>query len=210
MNKSYPDLAHAMGQMLDQLDAMLDGSGYQGTPIQMILAGGMAMNFWCGSRYTHDIDATFSKRLILSEQDSYVDYIRQDGEADSLYFDRQFNPSLTLLHADYDKEAVEWRGMGNEHRNVHLYVLNPVDLAVSKLSRFHDQDREDIKQLAADGLITAKQVEKRALEAIHDYVGNVDRLKSYLRLSLQDIQSVNSRTNTAVKKAPEKDQGRTR
>ena len=47
-----------MGQMLDKLDAHLRSGGYEGDPIRMFLAGGMALHYHCGARYTEDVDAS--------------------------------------------------------------------------------------------------------------------------------------------------------
>jgi cell shape-determining protein MreC len=43
-------------------------------------------------------------------------------------------------------------------------ILNPVDLAVSKIARFIGKDREDIEQLARFQLINAEEVERQELE----------------------------------------------
>lgn len=51
-------------------------------------------------------------------------------------------------------------------------VLTPLDLAVSKLGRFPDQEQADIAALACRGLIDATSVESRATEALGGYVGN--------------------------------------
>jgi len=53
-----------------------------------------------------------------------------------------------------------------------LFVLTPLDLAVSKISRFSPQDREDIALLASRRFFTAAELRGRALEALQYYVGN--------------------------------------
>ncbi len=53
-----------------------------------------------------------------------------------------------------------------------LNVLSPVDLAVSKISRASSRDLEDIRTLAADGLITAQSVRQRADQAMGYSIGN--------------------------------------
>jgi hypothetical protein len=57
MNKAFPELSQALSQLLDQMDASIRKGGYDGPRITMYLAGGMAVNFYCGSRYTEDVDA---------------------------------------------------------------------------------------------------------------------------------------------------------
>jgi hypothetical protein len=53
-----------------------------------------------------------------------------------------------------------------------LFVLSPVDLAVSKIARLADNDREDIQALVRLGLTTAQAIEQRATSALAGYVGN--------------------------------------
>ena len=50
-------------------------------------------------------------------------------------------------------------------------MLAPVDLAVSKIARFQDHDREDIAELVRCGLVTADEIDQRAREALTGYVG---------------------------------------
>jgi hypothetical protein len=50
--------------------------------------------------------------------------------------------------------------MGLQH--IQLFVLSPVDLAVSKIARLADNDREDIQALVRLGLTTAQAIEQRA------------------------------------------------
>jgi len=56
-------------------------------------------------------------------------------------------------------------------------ILTPLDLAVSKLGRFSDQDQTDIAALARRGLMDATSLDSRATEAIGGYVGDTTRLR---------------------------------
>jgi len=71
-------------------------------------------------------------------------------------------------------------------------VLSPVDLAVTKLSRFADQDREDIELLAKRGLIDSASVRKRAEEALGGYVGDVGSVRTSIDIACRLIESVRS------------------
>jgi hypothetical protein len=63
MNKAFPELSNALSELLDQMDASIRRGGYDGPPITMYLPGGMAVNFYCGTRYTEDVDAFYTRRL---------------------------------------------------------------------------------------------------------------------------------------------------
>ena len=53
------------------------------------------------------------------------------------------------------------------------YLLSPIDLAGSKLSRFTGQDRDDILDLAKSGLINAESLKARAENSLVDYIANI-------------------------------------
>jgi hypothetical protein len=128
--KAFPELTAALGKMLDRMDASLRDAGYSGPPVEMFVAGGIAVNYYCGSRYTEDVDASFSRRFVLPKNLN-VNYRRRDGTEAFIYFDANYNTSFALMHEDFEAHARPWEGIGNESRLLHLLVLSPLDLAVS-------------------------------------------------------------------------------
>jgi len=172
--KATPDLQAALSVLLDKIESNLHPK-FTGT-LKMYIAGGIAVNYYCGTRYTDDVDASFSHR-ITPLRDIDVNYTRRDGTRAILYLDPNYNPSFSLLHHDFETDSIPWAEL-NGTRRIEVRVLHPVDLALSKISRFSDQDREDILSLAAGGLITAGQIKKRAEEALADYIGNPDRIRA--------------------------------
>lgn len=180
-----------MAAMLEKLESHVKSGGYTGDPIRMFLAGGMAMHYHCGVRYTEDVDASFSKRLLVPAEALTVDYLREDGTPSALYFDANYNDTFALLHPDHRDHAGEWEGIGNEERLVRLFVLAPVDLAVSKLSRFSPQDREDILALASNRLVNAEQLRRQASEALDYYVGDTSWIQHYLNDVCETMAGLN-------------------
>ena len=187
MHPRQPELTRAMSVMLDKLDAFLRSGGYAGEPVRMFLAGGMALHYHCGARYTEDVDASFSARLLVPAHDLTVDYRREDGTPSTLYFDANYNDTFALLHPDYREDAVAWEDIGNERRLVQLFVLTPLDLAVSKISRYSPQDRADILLLAEHRFFNAAQLRRRAEEALDYYVGNTHWVRSTIDLLCDEI-----------------------
>ncbi|HEX8009620.1 MAG TPA: DUF6036 family nucleotidyltransferase [Casimicrobiaceae bacterium] len=72
---------------------------------------------------------------------------------------------------------------GVDARRLEVRLLTPLDLAVSKLSRFGEQDQADIRALARAGLIDAAGLRRRAEEALPDYVGNLDRVRAAIKIA---------------------------
>jgi len=187
--KAFPELVAALSEILDRLDESLRSSGYAGPPIQMYLAGGLAVNYYCGTRHTEDVDASFSHRLVLPKH-LEATYRTASGQERFIYLNENYNTSFALLHDDFERDSKPWVGIGNERRLVHLNVLTPVDLAVSKVARFSEQDRDDIRALAAERLFNAKQFRQRAKEASGNFIGNKVPLELSIELACHDIDAV--------------------
>lgn len=156
-------------------------------PIDMYVAGGAAVHFYTGARMTDDVDAVFSKKLLVPS-DLAVIYRDAQGKARSVYFDANYNESFALLHQDAHEEAARLQLDGIEGARV--FVLQPVDLAVSKLARFSEIDRDDIRKLAEDGLVTARALRSRAEAALPDYIGNPDPVRASIDLACRDVEAV--------------------
>lgn len=190
--KAFPELTVALRTMLDRMDASLQEGGYTGEPIKMYLAGGLAVNYYCGTRYTEDVDASFSHRFVIP-RNLTVNYRRPDGTDAFIYFDHNYNPSFALLHDDFEQDSREWAGIGNEARKVELRVLSPIDLAISKIGRFSPRDREDIIALAAERFFTDRQLRTRALEAVANFIGNKDTLLNSIEIVCKEMRQLQSR-----------------
>jgi hypothetical protein len=156
-------------------------------PIDAYVAGGAAMHFYTGARMTDDVDAVFSKKL-LGPSDLAVIYRDSEGKPRSVRFDASYNESHALLHEDAHQDAVRLRLEGIE--GVQIFVLQPVDLAVSKLARFAEIDRKDVSRLAEDGLITAQELRQRAEAALPGYVGDPGAVRASLDLACRDIEAI--------------------
>jgi len=167
----------AFRELAARIAASLGDVPRRALPVRMYVAGGAALHFHTGSRVSVDVDAVFSRRIALPEG-LEVAYRDEDGAARLLYFDRQYNDTLGLMHEDAHADSLPLTLEGIDPGVLDVRILTAVDLAVSKLGRFSTHDRDDIAALAARGLITADAVRARALEALAGYVGDTARLRS--------------------------------
>lgn len=167
-------LAEGLRELFKQLQERLSLR----TPINVYLAGGMAVHLYTASRVTTDVDAEFGSRVYIPN-DLIVDVTLEDGTRESVYFDTNYNSSFALMHEDYLDDSI-LLDLGLEQ--IRLYILSPLDLAVSKIARFADNDKEDIAALVRLRLTTADEIEHRATSALGGYVGGL----SMLRLNLRD------------------------
>jgi hypothetical protein len=112
-----------------------------------------------------------------------VAYRDADGQARLLYFDRQYNDTFGLLHEAAHDDSVPLSLEGVDPRVLDVRLLSPVDLAVSKIARLSDQDREDIAVLARAGLVKPAALRRRAEEALSGYVGDVGRVRTLIDIA---------------------------
>lgn len=187
MSSSQKILQDALAEMLNKIDDIIQSFGYKGEPVRMLLAGGMAVNYYCGTRYTDDVDATFSKKILLPYEDLVVHYTKEDGSPAYIYFDVNYSPALALMHEDYEEVVVNYADVNHEGRTVELFLLAPIDLAISKIARFTEQDVKDILELADKHYFTADELRARALEALSYYIGNIDSVANSIELVCQKI-----------------------
>jgi hypothetical protein len=162
-------------------------------PIKMYVAGGAALHFYTGHRLSDDIDASFSHRIALPD-DLEVSYKGADGTAELLYFDRQYNDTLGLLHEDAYDDSIPLTLDGIDAGLLDVRLLSPLDLAVSKLGRFSDQDRDDIAALARLKLVDSGSLRKRAQAAIAGYVGDTNRVQGTIEVACRILDDLEKRS----------------
>ena len=178
----------AFKTMVSRIEESIKASGNKKLvlPVRMFVAGGAASHFYTAKRMTDDVDATFSHRMLLPE-DLEISYRDTDGKARLLYFDRQYNDTFGLLHEDAYRDSTPLKLDGIDPKIVEVRLLSPIDLAVSKLARFAEHDQEDIRALAAEGLLKSKDLKKRAEEALKHYIGNPGPIKASITLACKMI-----------------------
>ena len=180
----------AFRELAARIAASLEDVSPRALPIRMYVAGGAALHFHTGERVSVDVDAVFSRRIALPDG-LEVAYRDEDGSARLLYFDRQYNDTLGLMHEDAQDDSIPLTLEGIDSRVLDVRILTPVDLAASKLGRFSEQDRADIAALARRGLVSATNLERRALEALEIYVGDTQRLRGNIASAVTIVAANN-------------------
>jgi len=187
-----PEYLKAFAQIMSRIERAL-GPKRPAKPVVACVAGGAAMHFYVGGRFTDDIDAKIMARVLLDPQDLQVAYRGEDGHARLLYFDTQYNDSFALLHHDAYEDARSIDVEGVDSRRLDVRLLTPLDLAISKLSRLSAQDQDDIRALAGAGLIDAASLRKRAEAALPDYVGDMKRIRTSIDLACRLISAAGTK-----------------
>lgn len=175
-------LAEGLRELFLQLQQRLSLT----SPLKVYLAGGMAVHLYTASRVTTDVDAEFGGRIYLPN-DLMVEVTLENGIQQVVYLDTNYNASFALMHEDYLDDAVPV-DLGVDH--ILVYVLAPVDLAVSKIARFSENDKEDIAALVRLGLTSSDEIEQRATAALIGYIGGQSMLQANLRDALNLARKV--------------------
>ena len=168
---------------------------------------------YTGSRLSADIDAALGRRMLLPD-DLQVTYKAEDGKHHTLYFDRQYNDTLGLMHEGAHADSVSIDVPGVNPKRLDVRVLSAVDLAVSKLARCADPDREDIKALARAGLLDSGKLRQRAEQALGGYIGRVSDVRDSIDLACRMIDEITTGSGhpprTRAKPGKARDPSRTR
>ena len=199
--RAYPDYVQAFARIVGKVVASLGTVGQRHLPIKLYVAGGAALHLRLGGRVSADIDGMFSQRIVINDN-LEVAYRDPDGRARVLYLDRNYNDTLGLMHERAYEDSQRMDLPGLDGKVVEVRLLSPLDLAVSKLARFSEQDREDIRQLAAEGLIDAKKLRVRAEEALKAYVGDTRSVQMSIDLACNMIEAASSSPAKAARSKP--------
>lgn len=183
------EYVEAFRELVQRIAEPLASVPKRALPIQMYVAGGAAMHFYTGERISLDVDAAFSHRIALPEN-LEVAYRDTDGAARLLYLDRNYSDTLALLHQDAYDDSVALTLDGIDPKVLDVRLLSPVDLAVSKLGRFAEHDRDDIAALARHGLISSRALRERALDALGGYVGALDRVRGSIEIGCRIVAEI--------------------
>jgi hypothetical protein len=146
-------------------------------PVRAYLAGGMAVHLYTGQRVTAGIDIEFAARILVPND--LVIEVNDGGAPTTIYVNVGYSPKFSLLHGDYPEDALP---VLLPLRHLDVRVLSPVDLAISKVARFADHDRNDIAALVRQGLTSSQAIAERGAQALTGYAGRVD----VVRLNLTD------------------------
>jgi hypothetical protein len=165
--------------------------GYTRIPVKAILAGGAAAHLYTQARISNDVDAIFLPHVHIN--DLIVVYQDEAEHTRNLVFDGNYFPEIGLINPDYAEDSLLLEQITDTFA---LYILSPVDLAVSKLARFQDYDRQDILALAKAGLLTAAALQQRATEALDYFVGDTFFVEANIRDACTLVSHVTANHHT--------------
>ena len=180
-------LGHAICSLFARVLPLLNGRP-TGT-LKVFIFGGTAVHLLTQSRGSADVDAetVASTALDMNEVRAVLEvpelYEDESGRELQIIIDQNYSNTLGPLHEDYRERAIPIYGFA-EDSPLQLLIAAPVDLAISKLGRFSEIDRQDIELLLRLGKINAQEFFQLAEDAIEF---SVSGSKGITRCNLRDV-----------------------
>jgi len=173
-----------MQDLLQHLASISTGFNPKRGKVVAHLAGGTAVNFYTDARMSDDMDIEWSHRVLLSmDQQSFMTE-DADGDPVKVSVDAGFSDSIGLFHPDWKDDATVVADLPQ----LTIKVISPVDLIVSKIGRFIERDRDDIRLIASHMPIDPEEVRVRAEEALDYYIGNEEYIRTSIKLAIEILE----------------------
>ena len=153
-------------------------------PIDLHCAGGFAFGVLAGwPRPTGDIDVIGILPIAAGEE-----LLRVAGEGSPLARKHKIHVQIVTVAdppCEYQDRLIDVTPA--RFRNVTMKLLEPHDLALTKLDRNSPKDREDVRFMAERGLIRSAVLKERYEKELKPYTLNERRLSLNLELWLDDL-----------------------
>ncbi len=158
--------------------------------IRLEILGGFIITVIYGApRATADVDVV---SIVPNAQTRNL--IKDAGEGSKLhkrcgvYLDRV---GVATLPESYEERLTEI--FAGEYRNLRLFALDPYDIALAKIKRNIDRDREDVKFLARTVPFDSRILEERYFKELRPFLGIPEREDLTLRLWIEMIEETRNR-----------------
>jgi hypothetical protein len=188
-------LSKAVFELLKQLNAEIE-SQLTDTDrpglVKVYIFGGCAVHMYTNARGSNDLDVEI-------EAAEKLDFHSLIVELDTVYFtdpidglsqldlDDTFQIGITpVVFPDYKERAIP---LNEGEQKLHIYLVSPLDIAISKLSRCATDDMKGIVEIYKKGRFTLDEFKGAAKEA-HDYTATPDSLQRNIDHVILELESV--------------------
>lgn len=154
MKKYEEALLEILSRIADKIP-----DGHKEFPVKAYIAGGVAVYLYTHARVSDDIDMHIYNKIENFPQDLYITW-NENGEKRQLAYDYTYHEGFGLKQEDFDKRLQYYKTVDEK---IEIYLLHPLDLIISKILRFEENDEADIKEL-----IKKCKVDKNELYALAD------------------------------------------
>lgn len=169
---------------LRDIDALLEGEDPKGRIALYVFGGAAAVIAYGSRRGTVDIDACLDDERLGKKLAEWAGEGSGLAKKHGIHF-QVANTSLMLLEdSDWKRRCVDI--FGNRLKHLRVMALGKEDLILSKLSRYNDRDREDIKFIAETQRVDAKTLIAYYRSARQYFVGRREALDQTFNIVLEE------------------------
>lgn len=171
-------------ELLREIDRRLDEEGLKERVGLFLLGGAAAVIAYGSPRATMDIDAYVEDPRVRRLIEAWAGRGQELALRFGVYF-QSANTSLMLIEepAWWERSQVILKG---KLKNVRAAAIGKEDLILSKLSRYNDRDREDIRFLAENHKIGVKELIRYYKSARRYYAGDLRPLDQTFNIVLEE------------------------
>lgn len=108
------------------------------------------------------------------------------GKGSALHRKHGLYLDLVTVPEDYEQRLVEVAA--GAFKRLRLFALDPYDLALAKLERNIQRDRDDVKHLARTVPLDMNMLRERYEKELRPYLGNPEREDLTLRLWVESVE----------------------
>lgn len=171
-------------EFLRDIDSRFDGENLKHKITLYVLGGAAAVIAYGSRRGTEDIDAWLEDKRLSEKLRKLAGKDSDLAKKHAVYF-QPANTSLMLI------EEPEWRDRSVEIlkgrlKHFKIMAVGKEDLILSKLSRYNDRDREDIRFLAEERKVDVKKLIAYYRAARDYYVGHKPTLDVTFNVILEE------------------------
>ena len=171
-------------EFLKDIDARFEGEALKSRVTLFVLGGAAAVIAYGSRRGTQDIDAWLEDKRVSEKLERLAGKDTDLAKKHGIYF-QAANTSFMLI------EEPEWRDRSIEilkGRLKHFKVMavGKEDLILSKLGRYNDRDREDIRFLTEERKVDVKKLIAYYKAARGFYIGQLSTLDSTFNVVLEE------------------------
>lgn len=163
-------------------------------PVNAYLTGGAAIYLLTKMRASDDVDAILTQTVDFPT--GVVTVWEDEGIKKTLSYDDNYHPDFGLIAEDYEDRSFKIKCLDNK---INIKVLHPLDIIITKMSRFSAGDEEDIQAIIRAFDIDKELLIKKVHYELEGRFLDEWKLKDY-EYKLEDICEMIDEKNTPNRK----------
>ncbi len=171
-------------EFLKEIDASFAGENLPAKIALYVLGGAAAVIAYGMKRGTTDIDAWVADGRIRSKLEKLAGEGTPLAKKHQIYFQPANTTLMLIAEPEWQERSVEI--LKGRLKHLRILAMGKEDLILSKLSRYNDRDREDIRFLAEERRADVKKLIAYYKVARGYYVGRLPALDQTFNIVLEE------------------------